>query len=181
MLKVMFLCTGNTCRSPMALFLFKDILNKKGLGSRVAVDSAGLAAFDGDPIAEAAKEVLIKKWGIDASEHRAKALLLDRLMQQDMIVTMTEDQAQYFRKQIPEVSARVSTLIQAAVSSQAALSRLPDTDASFRESVSFNPNALNIADPYGRPQAVYEATAEEIRSYLLILAEYIEWQLQQRA
>ena len=40
MIKVMFVCHGNICRSPMAEFVFKDIVNKKGLSDNFFIDSA---------------------------------------------------------------------------------------------------------------------------------------------
>lgn len=41
MIKVLFVCLGNICRSPMAEFVFKDMVNKKGLSKEFIIDSAG--------------------------------------------------------------------------------------------------------------------------------------------
>ena len=46
MIKVLFVCLGNICRSPMAEFIFKDIVNKKGLSDKFYISSAGTSNFN---------------------------------------------------------------------------------------------------------------------------------------
>ena len=71
MKRVLFVCTGNTCRSPMAQGLMNHLSNEKELA--VQATSAGLAA-DGEPIAENALAAL-QELGIDMSYHRSRCLL----------------------------------------------------------------------------------------------------------
>lgn len=68
---ILFICTGNTCRSPMAAALFNDM--RAGQGLPPAAESAGLAAVPGEPAAENAVAAL-RELGIDLSAHRARRL-----------------------------------------------------------------------------------------------------------
>lgn len=71
-MKVIFVCTGNTCRSPLAEGLFKKMLSEKGIEG-VEVTSAGLAAFAGDEVSANSVEAA-KKYGVDISTHKARCL-----------------------------------------------------------------------------------------------------------
>lgn len=73
-LRVMFVCHGNICRSPMAEFLFKDMLNKRGLSGCVAVASCGTSAEEcGNPVHYGTKRIL-SGLGIDTSGKYAARL-----------------------------------------------------------------------------------------------------------
>ena len=69
-MRVVMICTGNTCRSPMAAALFEDALKRRGVAG-VQVLSAGLAAQVGAPASENAVEAM-KRRGLDISGHRAR-------------------------------------------------------------------------------------------------------------
>ena len=87
MLRVLCVCSGNTCRSPMAAAL----LNQKAAALRlpVAAQSAGLAAFAGDPASENAVAVM-KERGVDLSAHRSRALTRELLENCDVVVCMSD-------------------------------------------------------------------------------------------
>lgn len=88
MTTVLFLCTGNTCRSPMAEGLFRSFLEERGRED-IAVSSAGLAAHPGAPASENAVAVMAEQ-GIDLSHHRARLATKELLQKADRIVCMTE-------------------------------------------------------------------------------------------
>lgn len=71
-MKVIFVCTGNTCRSPLAEGLFKDKLQKLNIDG-VEVTSAGLAAFAGDEVSVNSVNAA-QNYGVDISAHRARTL-----------------------------------------------------------------------------------------------------------
>ncbi len=88
MKKVMFICSGNTCRSPMAAALYADYLKKNKI-DRIEVASAGVSAFSGDTATPEAIEVC-KERGVDLTYHRSRRLNFEDLNTTDLFVCMTE-------------------------------------------------------------------------------------------
>ncbi len=77
-IRVMFVCHGNICRSPMAEFIFKDIINKKGIGDRFIVSSSATSTEEiwkgiGNPVYPPAKRILAQH-GISCDGKRAVQL-----------------------------------------------------------------------------------------------------------
>lgn len=83
---VLFVCTGNTCRSPMAEALMRAELRRRGVSAAVA--SAGLAA-GGEPAADNAVAVL-EEWGLDITRHRSRPLTAELAALADVIAVMTD-------------------------------------------------------------------------------------------
>ena len=148
MKRILFVCTGNSCRSPMAEAIFRDILPADWRG-RVEISSAGTAAWDGQPASPLAVEVL-RDAGIDLSRHRARMLTRDMIENADLIVAMEF----YHRDTIGRIAPDAGRPI-------LILGELDEDRPS-----------PDIDDPIGGDRAVYEQTSEELRGLLTRLIEY---------
>ncbi len=94
--RVLFVCTGNTCRSPMAEGILKKLLRER-LIDNIKVSSAGAQALDGYPAAIFALEAT-KLWDIDLSEHYSRKLTADMLRQADLILVMAPEHLQFIQR-----------------------------------------------------------------------------------
>ena len=92
-LNIMFVCTGNTCRSPMAEFLFKDYLREKKRSGDFNVSSAGLEACKGDILARQADEALTTLGVKHNAERKARVFTVQMSLDSDLIIGMTDEHA----------------------------------------------------------------------------------------
>src|SRR5215216_7620958 len=92
MVRILFVCTGNICRSPMAQGVFEDVARREGLAEELTVDSAGTHAYytAGEPPDPRAQESLLSR-GIDISVQRARLLDPEDCERFDYILTMDEE------------------------------------------------------------------------------------------
>ena len=100
MKNILFVCTGNTCRSPMAEGIYNHL--SSGASSR------GLSAEGG--IASEKAIVIMEKMGIDISKHESKQLTLDDVKNADFIFTMTIGHKNVILSACPEAEDKVFTL-----------------------------------------------------------------------
>jgi protein-tyrosine-phosphatase len=85
-MRVLFVCTGNTCRSPIAEALAKKLAADRRLND-LSVGSAGTAAWDGAPASDGALLVAMER-SVDLSTHRARLLTRELVSTSDLILAM---------------------------------------------------------------------------------------------
>lgn len=88
-MKVLFVCTGNTCRSPMAEGIFRQMMRERELEDRVLCQSAGLSAVDGDPVSENAV-LACKEIGVDIAGQEARRITGEEIPVWDLFFTMSK-------------------------------------------------------------------------------------------
>jgi L-threonylcarbamoyladenylate synthase len=142
---LVFVCTGNTCRSPLA-----EVLCKARLGERIGctaaelpehgfqIISAGLSAFSGGPAADEAVEVA-RAYGADLASHCSRPLTPDLAARADYLVAMTSGHLQALAERYGGLAARPRLL---------------------------SPNGADLADPVGCTREVYEECASQIWHFL---------------
>ncbi len=146
---VVFVCTGNSCRSVMAEGLFRRIINtRKGID----IASAGIRAIPGMLPSTYALEFL-KKYGVDMSEHLARPFDYDLAKKADYIIVMTHEHRS-------EIVARYMDIDKIQEKTQLLMHFASDPDL----------HDQNVPDPIGLPYDQYEKCARQMWDPLVNLA-----------
>ena len=157
---VLFVCTGNTCRSPMAQAMmqrklterFQD-LSAKGIASVVAL-SAGVSAFGGDPASHGATAA-IRDYGTTLDNHKSTQLNSALVEKADLILAMGNRHRQVIISQWPTLAHKVHLI---------------------------SPDGGEISDPFGGPLEVYQKCAQQLDQHTdywidqLDVRSLIQWQ-----
>ncbi|NTW04994.1 MAG: low molecular weight protein arginine phosphatase [Peptococcaceae bacterium] len=144
-MKILFVCTGNTCRSCMVQVLTQRELEKNG-DTLVKVISAGTDTKTGLPASENAVQAM-KDMGLDLTAHRS-AILDERLIAEaDLILALAERHLKEITRIMPEASDRAYT-----IGSYAGIEG-------------------DVADPYGGDLKVYRKTAGELANLAVLAVE----------
>lgn len=148
---VVFVCTANVCRSPMAEKLFHEAISKSKSGKKIQVFSAGISAMDGDQASENSIDAC-KEVGLDLTDHRSSALTRATIENASAIFCMTESHRALLNMYF-EVPDRTSIF----------LMREFTTDGS-----------KELPDPFGQDIEVYRACRDRMKEALPSLVEWVE-------
>lgn len=143
-IRLLFICTGNTCRSPMAETLARSIF-----GAGFLLSSAGLQAWEGQPASWQAIEVLKQK-GLDLSRHQARRVNETLLQEADWIVPMTGAQEEYLQTCFPEFRPKIKKIS------------------------SWMGKEEDIIDPFGQSVDHYRQCAEKLYDMLQTVYEQVK-------
>lgn len=142
-MKIMFICTGNICRSAMADWLLKKKLEQNNI-TNIGVYSSGIYAIDGDVSPYEAIEVM-EEYGVELKKHRATNIRRSNIKDMDIILCMTISHKRDLIYMYPELKEKIYTL---------------------KEYVKDDKNGIEIKDPWGYDLVTYRFCVAEIDACL---------------
>lgn len=140
-MKVLFVCTGNTCRSPIA----EAIFNSLNIDEKIFSESAGISIVPGSKVTKSSAELVYSELSIDIKNKEAKEIKTDMLKDSDLVLTMTEYVRDYIKTYFQEYKNKIFTLSEYV---------------GVKE---------EIKDPYGGTVTVYKNIYDQIRESVSLL------------
>ncbi|TYQ14679.1 UNVERIFIED_CONTAM: protein-tyrosine phosphatase/ribose 5-phosphate isomerase B [Acetivibrio alkalicellulosi] len=156
MKKVLFVCTGNTCRSSMAEGIFNKMALDMDKQDDLKAFSAGVCAFDGDGANPHAIKVLNEVFGIDISSHRSAKLKDSHIENAYLILAMTKNHKNTIVSLFPQAIDKTFSLKEYVLGDNV------------------TKDSLDVHDPYGRPIIVYENCARDLKNIIEKLITRLE-------
>lgn len=145
-MKILFVCTGNTCRSCMAEVIFNELCNIEG----ISASSAGLSIVSGSSTSKNSALLVKKNLNIDLENRKAVQFTKDMIEKFDLILTMTSYMASIIKENFKEYKPNVYSL---------------------NEYVSLN---KDITDPYGGDIDIYTNTFNDLKESIELLIKKFE-------
>lgn len=172
---IMFVCTGNICRSPIGELLMKHYL----AGTSVVVDSAGTHGLTNHVIDPFSKE-LMNEVGIASSDFRSRRLTADMAQSADLILCFEREQLKDIKTLAPTMGRRAFLLSDFANISSACAERglvkgttvpkrLESIIAMAPRVAGFIPDAADIEDPHRKSFDVFERACEETNTAIVTI------------
>lgn len=163
MKKIIFICTGNTCRSPMAMAFFNGFACLEPPEFGYEAGSAGLAVSKDAPPSENAVLAMKDPWSINISDHRSHLLSQAEVSEAALLLTMTLSHKHYILSMFPGAYQKVYTLKEYAYGKPGSME---------------NGNSIavtaDIADPFGGSLWAYKLCAAEIGQAIEKLVEKLK-------
>ena len=111
MIKILFVCHGNICRSPMGEFVLKDMVKKAGLEDRFFIASAAVSREElGNPVYPPARREMAKH-GVSCDGHKARQVTMADYEKFDRIYYMDASNARYLSRMLPHDPDKIRPLL----------------------------------------------------------------------
>ncbi len=165
-MKIVFVCTGNICRSPMGEAMLRHELAARGC-TDVEVSSCGTWGLAQQPATPDAVTTLGGR-GIDLASHRSRALDAAEIAEADLVVAMTSVHVREIAQEVPDALPRVRLMKELAELEITPGGGLAGLLAATRPAAR---RSLDVDDPMGLPSRAYERAATEIEEGVKVLAD----------
>ena len=111
MIKILFVCHGNICRSPMGEYVLKDMVEKRGLSDRFEIDSAAVSREEiGNPVYPPARREM-ERHGVKCGGHAARQVTMEDYHHFDRIYYMDRSNARYLARMLPRDPEKICPLL----------------------------------------------------------------------
>ena len=111
MVKILFVCHGNICRSPMGEYVLKDMVRKRGIADRFEIDSAAVSREEiGNPVYPPARREMAKH-GVPCDGHAARQVTMEDYHHFDRIYYMDRSNARYLARMLPDNPEKIRPLL----------------------------------------------------------------------